>query len=170
MSRTLATAGASAGRGKFLRGGFVGIAATAAAAAPRIEHGEIAAEALQHHFGAVALLAGIVGPFARLERALDIDLRALLQILLDDLDELLVEDHDAVPLGALLALTAPFVAPALRGGDGQIRDAHAVLSGADLRIPAEIADENYFIDASGHGAACLPLLLSDGSGAPLKPS
>ena len=39
-------------------------------------------------------------PFARLHLALEVDLGALLAILLDDLADILVEDHDVVPLGA----------------------------------------------------------------------
>jgi hypothetical protein len=52
------------------------------------------------------------------------------QILFGDLGEPLVEDHDAVPLRALLALAAHPVAP--RGGDRQIGNAHTVLGRAQL--------------------------------------
>src|SRR6185312_13389300 len=155
----LAAAGAcgaaTAGSGQFLRRRLIGIAAAIASAAAPVEHGELAAIALQHDLRRVALLARIVGPFARLEGALEIDLGTLLQVLFDDLHELVVEDNDAVPLGALLALAARLVAPALGGGDGKIGDPRPVLGRADLGIPAEVADEDHLVDASGH-AACLP--------------
>ena len=46
--------------------------------------------------------------------AFEVNLRALLQILLGDLGEPFVEDHHAVPLGLLLALAGRLVAPAFR--------------------------------------------------------
>src|SRR5262249_43304300 len=89
-----ATTGRAAMRLAFVR--RLAIAARIAAAG--IEHGEFAAETLQHDFGRVFLLAGLVGPLPRLQLPLDIDLRSLVQVLLRNLDEPLVEDHDAVPL------------------------------------------------------------------------
>src|SRR6266508_2162419 len=59
-------------------------AGLAAALAGPVEHGELGVEVLQHHFGRVLVLAGLVLPFAGLQLALEIDLRALLQILLGD--------------------------------------------------------------------------------------
>src|SRR5947209_4868606 len=79
-------------------------------AARAIEHRQLRVEALQHHFGRVAVLAGLVLPFAGLQLALEIDLGALLEILLGNPTKPLVEDHDAVPLGALTALPARLVA------------------------------------------------------------
>jgi hypothetical protein len=52
-----------------------------------------------------------------------------------------------VPLGALLLLAAA-VGEALVGGDGEFGDGRALRRGADLRIFAEAADENDFVDAS----------------------
>src|SRR4029077_1553601 len=86
-----------------------------ASASATVGHGEVAPETLQHHLGGVFLGARIVRPFAGLERALDIELRALLHVFLDHIDQALVEDDDAVPLRALLALAGALVAPALRG-------------------------------------------------------
>src|SRR5581483_8009036 len=54
----------------------------APSAAARVEHGESRVEALQHHFGRIAILPRLVLPFAGLERALEINLGALLEILL----------------------------------------------------------------------------------------
>src|SRR6185437_12824816 len=57
----------------------------ARAAARAIEHRQRRVEALQHDLGRVAVLPVLVLPFARLQRALEINLAALLQILLGDL-------------------------------------------------------------------------------------
>ena len=83
-------------------GGAEVVAAVRGAGAARIEHGELRIEALQHDFGRVALVAVFVRPFARLQRAFEVDLRALLEILLDDLAQTFVEDDDAMPLGFFL--------------------------------------------------------------------
>src|SRR5579862_7021759 len=47
------------------------IGAEIAATAGAVEQRQLAAKALQHHFGRVAVLARLVLPFARLQRALD---------------------------------------------------------------------------------------------------
>src|SRR5581483_2125216 len=109
-------------------------------------------EALQHHLGRIFVLAGLILPFARLQRAFEVNLRALLQILLGDAAEALVEDHNAVPLGLLAALAGILVFPALRRCDAQIGDRTAVLRAADLRIRAEISDQDHFVDATRHDA------------------
>src|SRR5262249_42712967 len=116
---------------------------------------QFAAEALQHDLGRIALLPLLVGPFARLQGTLNIELRALAQVFLGDLDEPLVEDHDAVPFGALAPLARGAVAPALRGREVQIGDPGAVIGRADLGVAAEIADEDDLVDAASHG---LPLM------------
>jgi hypothetical protein len=106
-------------------------------------------------------MAVFIGPFACLQSAFQVNLRALLEVLLDDLAEALVEDHDAVPLGFFLALAGGLVAPAFRGGHPQIRDRAAVLGAANFRIRTEIADEDYLVDATCHDALrvaiCSPL-------------
>src|SRR5262252_7026037 len=119
-------------------------------AAATIEHGEAGVEALQHHFGCVLLGARLVGPFARLQLAFEINLGALLQILLGDLAQTLVEDHDAVPLGLFLAFAGCLVAPAFGGRDTQIGDRPAVLRPPDLRILAEVSDQNHLVHAARH--------------------
>ncbi|ODR93450.1 hypothetical protein AUC69_04415 [Methyloceanibacter superfactus] len=105
---------------------------------------------MEHDLRGVALLALLVLPFAGLQLAFQINLRALLQILLGDLGQALVEDHDAMPLRALAPLARRLVAPAVAGGDPQIDDGPAILGVADFRIGSEIADENDFVDRSGH--------------------
>src|SRR5262249_3990011 len=127
------------------------LVALAHAVALAVEHGEFAAVLLEHDFGRVAVLAGLVGPFARLKLALDVHLRALLQILLGDLGEVLVEDHHAVPFGLLAPLAGRLVAPVLAGGEPQIDDWPPILSLTDFGVGAEIADENDLVDRSGHG-------------------
>ena len=77
--------------------------AAPAAATRAIQHGQRRVEALQHDFGRILFHALGVGVLARLQLAFEINLRALLQILLGDLGEPFAEDHDPVPLGALLA-------------------------------------------------------------------
>ena len=109
------------------------------------EQHQLAAEALQHDLRAVALLARLVGPFARLELAFEVDRAALGQVALRDLAEALVEDHHPVPFGALAVLAAVAVAPALGGGDREMDDLRAVLGGADLRVAAEIADQDHLV-------------------------
>jgi hypothetical protein len=67
-----------------------------------------------------ALLPTLIGPFARLELALDVDLRALLQEALGDVGYRLVEHHDAMPFGAFLAFAGRLVAPGLAGGQREL--------------------------------------------------
>src|SRR3546814_11072794 len=95
--------------------------------------GQIAAEALQHHLGGVLLDAVLVGPLAGLQGALDVDLGALAQILLGHLAELLVEDDDAVPFGALAPLYRVAAAPGFRGGGRTVGGLGSVLGAGDLR-------------------------------------
>src|SRR5258708_36831375 len=123
--------------------------ATAAAAA--VEHGERAAEARDDHLRRVALLAALVGPFARRELALDIDLGALLHVLLRDFRKLLVEDHHAVPFGALLALAALAIAPRFRRGPRHVHHVPAILHGPHFGVAAEITDQDDLVHAARHG-------------------
>ena len=125
-------------------------AGTRSGAAAGIEHGEHAVEALQHDLGGVAVLAVLALPLARLQRPLDVQLGALLHVLLHHPAEALVEDDDRVPLGLLLALARGLVAPALGGGDAQIGDGAAILRAADLRVLAHVADQDHFVDGTGH--------------------
>ena len=120
------------------------------AASGAIEHRQRRVEALQHDLGRVAVLAVLVLPFARLQRAFEINLRAFLEVLLGDLGEALAEDHDAMPFGLLAPLAGCLVAPAFRGRDPQIDDRAAVLGAADFGVGAQIADENDLVDAACH--------------------
>src|SRR5438876_1863108 len=124
------------------------IAARAAAAA--IEHGQARVEPLQHHLGRVFLDASLVGPFARLQLALDVNFGALLEILLGDLAEPFIEDDHAVPLGLFLALAGRLVAPAFGSRDTEIGNRPPILGTPDFRILAEISDQNHLVHASCH--------------------
>ena len=122
------------------------------ALAGAVEKRELAAKALQHHFGRVAVLARLVLPFARLQRALEVNLRALFQILLGDAAEIFIEDDDAVPFGFFLALAGRLVAPRVRRRQAQIRHRPPILGATDFGIGAEIADQNHLVHASRHNS------------------
>src|SRR5262249_43537630 len=128
-----------------------------ARAAAAIEHGELAAEARDHDLGRVALLAALVGPFACRELALEIDLGAFADVLLRDLCELFVEDDDAVPFGAFLALAGLAIAPGIRRCHRHVHHGSAILHGPHFGVAAEIADQDDFVDAARHGGLlCFP--------------
>src|SRR4029078_4273742 len=82
--------------------------------------------------------------------AFEINLGALLQILLGDLAEPLAEDHDAMPLGLFLALAGVLVAPGFRRRHAQICDRTGIIGAADLRIFAEIANQNDLVPRACH--------------------
>uniref|UniRef100_A0A0N5A028 PE-PGRS family protein n=1 Tax=Parastrongyloides trichosuri TaxID=131310 RepID=A0A0N5A028_PARTI len=156
----LGTRGLVGAAGREARGVVV-VVATAAAAVPAAiaaalavvttaQHGQLAVEALQHDLGRVFLDALGVGVFAGLQRALDVNGRALLQVVLGHLDDVLVENDDRVPLGLFLALAGGLVAPLLRRGDAQVGDAVAAVQRADFRVLAQVADEDDLVDAAGH--------------------
>ena len=130
----------------------VGLAAVAVPAlrAIAIEHEQRALVGLQDDLGGVLVLAGLVGPLACLQGALEVDLAALLQVLLDHAAKPVTEDRDAVPLGALLALVGAAVLPGLARGEGEARDLVAGLGVADLRVLAEVADQRDLVEASSH--------------------
>src|SRR5882672_10048838 len=73
------------------------------------------------NLGAVAVLPLLVLPLARAQAALDVDLRALLQVLAGDLGQA-AEKGDAVPLGGFLLLAARLVLPRVGGGDADVGD------------------------------------------------
>src|SRR5438132_917417 len=77
---------------------------------------------------------------------LEVHLAALAQVVLRHLRQILVEDRDAVPLGALLAVAVP-VLPALRSRHPQIDHFIAAGHRTRLRVRAEIADQNHFVHA-----------------------
>ena len=115
-----------------------------------VEHRQRGIEVLQDDFGRIAILAVLVLPFSGLELALDINLGALLQILLGNLAETFTKDHDAMPFRLFFPLAGVLVAPGIRGRNAQIGDRTTVLCALDFRVGAEISNQNDFIDASRH--------------------
>src|SRR5262249_37783325 len=96
--------------------------ALAARSLAAVEQGQLTTILLQHDLCRIAVLAGLVLPFACLELPFEVNLRTLLEILLGDLCKILVEDDDAVPFGALAPLAASFDTPALARCHAQIDD------------------------------------------------
>src|SRR5690606_18532396 len=82
--------------------------------------------------------------------AFDVNLAALAQIAFGHADQTIGLEHDAVPLGALLALPGLLVFPVFRSGNPQVGDAATVLEALHLRVLAEIADQDYLVDAACH--------------------
>src|SRR4029453_4196487 len=96
--------------------------------------------------GRIPLVAVLVVPLPCLQPALDVDLLALDQILVERLSRLPPENY-AVPLGLLLLLT-PLVVPDFRRCEIECRDRRAARRISQLRISAEIADEDHFFHAA----------------------
>src|SRR6185295_16470799 len=95
--------------------------------------------------GAVLLHARfLVVPAIGADRALDVDELPLLQILAADLAEL-APGGDVVPLRALLLL-AGFVGELLVRGHREAGHRSAAGGGTDLRVFAQTADEDDFVD------------------------
>src|SRR3954451_21828996 len=94
--------------------------------------------------GDVALVAFLVVVRAGLDATLDVDLAALREILGADLRALAPHD-DAVPLGALLALSV-LVVPALARREPQLADALPARRVPHVGISAEITDQNDLVD------------------------
>src|SRR5262245_46007933 len=96
-------------------------------------------------FGAVAVLAGLlVLPLARAQAALDVHLRAFLEVLAGDFRQA-AEEGNAVPLGLLLHLAARLVLPAVGGGDADVGDRLAAGQIAGLGVCAEVADNDHLV-------------------------
>src|SRR5690606_29748572 len=101
-----------------------------------------------HDVGGVVLDAFLlVG--AVLDPALDVDLATLAQVFARDLAEL-AEQLDPVPLGLFL-LVAVAVLADRRRRNRKRADRHAALGILHVGVVAEIADQDHFVDAAGHG-------------------
>jgi len=125
-------AAACAGRNRFARHIF------RAAAATQQLH------AVTNDFGAIAILAFFVLPFARADTPLDINWRTLFQILTGDF-RLPPEKCDAMPFRVLL-LGAALVLEHFRGGNAEIGNRIAAWQIARLRIFSKVADKDHFVD------------------------
>lgn len=66
-----------------------------------IQQDDLAVIGRQHDFGGVAILTRLIGPFSGLDLALDVEVRALVDVLLDDLGEPLIKHHNVVPFTVL---------------------------------------------------------------------
>src|SRR5690606_28637800 len=98
--------------------------------------------------GEVLLHPVLAGVLVVADLAFDVHLRALAQVLAGDLAELAEEGHP-VPLGVLLGVAVAVLAHA-GGGQADLGDRHAALGVLDLRVVAEVADQDRLVDATGH--------------------
>src|SRR6185503_10715417 len=104
------------------------------------------AHVLGDDLGAPALLAFLVLPLPRAQRALDQHGAALRQVLLRQVG-LLAEEHDRMPLGLVLPAALPVGTPLVRR-DAQVRDRGAALRVPHLGILAEVAQQDDAIEAA----------------------
>src|SRR5881227_3441091 len=122
------------------------------------EHLQIVADDL----GRIALVSLLILPLARAQAPLDVDLRALAQVLARDLREPPEERH-AMPLGALLLLAGLLVPPAFAGRHAQVRDRGSGGHRAGLGIGPQVSNDDDLIDATRHGVSPWSELM-DGAG------
>src|SRR5690606_5288643 len=118
--------------------------AVVVAAPPAAEHLHLVGDDV----GVVALHAIIAGVVAVADATLDVDLRALAQVLLHDLGQLAEENH-AVPLGLLLRVAVPVLANS-GGRQADPGDRHSALGVAGLGIVAEVANQDDLVDSACH--------------------
>ena len=97
-------------------------------------------------FCGVTLLALLILPLSSLQTPLHVDLGTLLQVLSDDLGQTAIH-YAAMPLGALLLLTL-LVFPGFGGGHRHVGDGVAIGHVTNLWVLAQIADQDYFINAA----------------------
>src|SRR3712207_2982233 len=96
----------------------------------------------------------------RSQLALQVHLRALLQVLLSHAGQVLVEDHHRVPLGLLLALARGLVLPGLGRGNPQVHHRIAAAQPTNLRVPPEIANQYHLVHRSSHNGLSTSSLLN----------
>src|SRR5687767_10482223 len=125
--------------------------ATTAAAAGTAQHDQLTNVDL----GAVPGLAVLVLPLPVFDATFDVDLVALLYVLLDDilqLGPLAVPDHTAMPLGLFLAF-ARRAGPRPAGREPEGRNAIAARRGSDLGVGPEVSDQGHLVQASAHDSS-----------------
>src|SRR5688500_2790950 len=128
-----------------------GIATLGVAASAAAQHDQLADVDL----GRVARLIFLVLPLPVFDAPLDVDLVALLDVLLDDVGQLRplgVPADAAVPLGLLLPFTRWSV-PGPTRREREARDAVSAGGGSNLRISPEISDQRHLVQASAHDAS-----------------
>src|SRR5688572_31066994 len=128
-----------------MRRAAINSATTTAPAAPTAAAAE-QRNAIGLDLGGVAFVAVLVVPRPRLQPALDVDLLALRQVLLQRFG-LLAPQHHAVPFGLFLPLLI-LVVPHFRRGQIQRGNGGAARRIAKLGVPSQVSHEDYFIDAS----------------------
>src|SRR5690606_26372117 len=129
------------------------VATTAATFTAAAEHLHLVGDDV----GAVLLHAVLAGVLVVAQLALDVDLRALAQVLAGDFAEL-AEEHHAVPFGALLLVAVAVVAHA-GGGQADAGHGHAALGVFHVRVVAAVADQADCVAAAGHvirSLRCVP--------------
>src|SRR5437016_1089008 len=144
--RTCRGAGRGAGRSSSLRGSGTTRAAAFACAA---QHDHVSRTNLR----GLAFVAFLVVPFTRLKAAFDVDQTAFCQVLVADLGQT-IPRHDAVPLGAFLALAGSFIVPYVIGGHREPAERDSACGVLEFRIAAEPPDENYFVNGLRHTDSC----------------
>src|SRR5262245_39407302 len=119
--------------------------ALAVSLAPPAEQDQILGDDLR----AVLLFAALlVFPARSLDSAFNVDLGAFLHVFADDLRQAL-PSHNVVPLGAVLPF-AGFVFVTLVGGQAELGYRDAARRVLDLRILAQVPDQNHFVNALWH--------------------
>ena len=119
----------------------------AAAVFPRAEQQQVAGD----DFSAVFPLPALpILPACRLELAFDVHLGTFGNVLPNDLRQTL-PGHDVVPLGPLLPFVVSVLEPFV-GSEAEVGDWSAALRIPDLRVFANIPNEDDFVYASGISA------------------
>src|SRR5690606_5095538 len=132
------------GRGAALLRAILALAALAAALASTAEHLHLVGDDV----GEVLLDPVLAGELVVADRAFDVDLAALAQVLAGDLAQLPEQLHP-VPLGALLGVAVLVLAHRGRG-QRQGADGHAALGVLHVGVVAEVSDQDHFVHAAGH--------------------
>src|SRR5688572_12236313 len=121
-------------------------ATTTAAAAPTAAAAAEQRDAISLDLGGVAFVAVLVVPLPRLQPALDVDLLALRQVLLQRFG-LLAPQHHAVPFSLFLPLLI-LIVPHFRRRQIQRGNGGAAGRIAKFGVPSQVSHEDYFVDAS----------------------
>ncbi len=107
------------------------------------------AQLIADNFSGVPLDAIFAGPLAGLQMALDVHQRTFSQMLPGELGESFVQ-HDPVPFGRFAPGAGGFVFPGFTGRNRQMGDGFATVHRTYIRIMAEVADQQGFVQRSSH--------------------
>src|SRR5208283_140213 len=102
-------------------------------------------DVIHDDFRGVSFLAILVVPTAGSEAAFDVDLLALGQI---RGQVLIAPQGDIVPVGLIFPIAGLRVLDAPVGGQGETRDRNSARRVPGFGIPAQVAQEDYFVDAT----------------------